>query len=526
MSCARARGILADVSDMSAGARRNDLGENWTAVLQLADSMPDGAILARANRIEYVNDAACRLLEARQPEEILGRNIQDLIHDGRQELIRSRLERASMGLSNPPIVIEAVTLRGRRIQVESRSIGLGPSDSAAVLILWRDTRDRRKLEEQLFHSQKMDAIGRLADGVAHEFGNLITVIQGNVDRMVDRMARGDGSVDELKQVRNALRRACALTEQLRAFGDQQVSLSRSVNCNAVVFSMESILRRIIGEDVRLMTLYRKDLWSVHADPAQIEQVVMNLVINAREAMPRGGVLSLETTNRTVTAAREEGPEVEPGEYAVLEVCDTGCGMSAELKEHLFEPFFTTKERRAGLGLSTSYGMIVQNHGKILCRSEPERGTRFLVFLPRVPEGDSAAHGAGLESDAAARVGTVLVVDDEDSIVDVVSTILKDEGFDVVGARDAEEALAVLRERPGSIGLLIADVVMPAINGIELSRMASEIAPRVKVLLLSGYADQTIERYGSLHEGDLLLRKPFSTADLIAAVRVAVRDRVP
>jgi PAS domain S-box-containing protein len=384
----------------------------------------------------------------------------------------------------------------------------------------RDITERKQLEDQLRQAQKMEAIGRLAGGVAHDFNNLLTVISGYSELMRNSLGPGDPRRGYVEEIRNASTRAAGLTRQLLAFSRQQVLQPRVLNLNTIVANMERLLRRLIGEDIELTTLLDSDLGQVKADPGQIEQVILNLAINARDAMPQGGRLTLVTANIDL-GKTEAGLGVPTGRHAMLAVSDTGCGMDVETKSHLFEPFFTTKAqgKGTGLGLPTVYGIITQSDGHIWVDSEVGQGTVFRIYLPRV---DQAPDALSL-SDEASRLPigteTVLLVEDDPSVRELTARVLGEQGYVVLATANGQEALRVAEKHSGNqIRLLLTDVVMPQMNGRELAERMRAQHPHVKVLYLSGYLDDTITNYGVLGPGVSFLHKPFTSAALARLVR--------
>jgi PAS domain S-box-containing protein len=387
----------------------------------------------------------------------------------------------------------------------------------------RDVSRERQLEQQLHQAQKMEAVGRLAGGVAHDFNNLVMVINGYGDMLLG-LAREGPVRRYAEEIKRAGERATLLTRQLLAFSRQQVLSSQPLNLNTIVTSTEKILRRLIGEDIELETRLGNDLGSIRADAGQIGQVIMNLAVNARDAMPKGGRLVIETSSVQVEPGRmaASGP-VPPGPYVVLAVSDTGCGMSAETQARMFEPFFTTKEagKGTGLGLATVYGVVTQSGGFIECASEAGKGTTFRVLFPRInalPETRPEPE-AGL---AVARgTETILVAEDEEPVRRLVREGLCQLGYRVLEARHGEEALAVASRFSGEIHLLLTDVVMPEMSGPELARRMVAQRPTMKALFMSGYNEETTALHGMPVGEAVCLRKPFSVQSLGAGIRAVL-----
>jgi len=382
----------------------------------------------------------------------------------------------------------------------------------------------RKSEEQLRQWQRVEAIGRLAGGVAHDFNNLLMTIKGCSELLLGAFDRRDPRREEVEEILKAADRATSLTRQLLAFGRRQVLQPQVLDLNTVVMNMDKMLRRVIGEDVQLIASLRRDLWSVKVDPGMIEQVIMNLAVNSRDAMPNGGKLTIETTN--VTHDEEYASHhvsVKPGYYAMLAITDTGCGMDKETQSHLFEPFFTTKEKGkgSGLGLSTVYGIIKQSGGNIWTYSEPGLGTTFKIYLPRVEETSHAYKPEISRKEIKAPGGTetVLLVEDEEAVRSMVSKVLQNKGYRVLEASHGNEALEVCDKFEGPIHLMVTDVIMPQMSGRELAERLALVRPEMGVLYMSGYPDNTIVQHGVLEPGTAFLQKPFT----ISALELKVRE---
>ncbi|MEK7866669.1 MAG: ATP-binding protein [Planctomycetota bacterium] len=375
-------------------------------------------------------------------------------------------------------------------------------------------------EERLRHAQKMEAVGRLAAGVAHDFNNLLTVINGVSDLALRRLLPGSPMHVELGQIRDAGERAAELTRQLLTIGRRQPSQVRILKLAESLSGCEAMLRRVIGEDVSLVVRHAPDVSPVRADPGQIEQVVMNLAVNARDAMPRGGRLSIETSETTLdeTYARVVG-DLAPGRYAVISVSDTGQGMDLETQARCFEPFFTTKGegKGTGLGLSTVYGIAKQHGGHVWLYSEAGKGTTFKVYLPVVA---GAAPPAVAPPAAAATKGTetILVAEDDDVVRDLLRAFLDDLGYRVLAARSAEEAVEMCRAQVGPIHVLVTDMVMPGASGTTLAREIADARPGIAVLLMSGYPEEIVMNEEAPPPGSAFLQKPFTQEALSRKVR--------
>jgi len=390
----------------------------------------------------------------------------------------------------------------------------------------RSEQEREELQQQLYQSQKLEAIGGLAGGVAHDFNNLLSVIMSYTDFVVDKLPDDDARRSDLQEVQKASTRAIGLVRQLLAFSRKQILEPRMIDLNQVVSGIENMLRRLLGEDIQLEVVLAENLGTVLADAGQVEQVLMNLVVNARDAMPRGGSLIIETSNVVVAETKGSLPpgKLKPGRYASFSVADSGAGMDEATLARAFEPFFTTKGpgKGTGLGLSTVYGIVKQSEGEVQVRSKPGVGTAFSVYLPRqdarlsiVPAQRVTASDTGRE--------TVLVVEDEHGLRALVQRILVNAGYTVLVAENGADALALFDQREGKVDLLLTDVVMPQMSGYQLAERLARSKPTLKVLYMSGYTDEIIDRHGVLKDGVRLIGKPFTAADMSRKVRVVLDE---
>jgi len=386
----------------------------------------------------------------------------------------------------------------------------------------RTERVLRETEAQLRQAQKMEAVGRLAGGMAHDFNNLLTVIRGYSELLLGRLGPTDDMRKDMEEVKKAADRASGLTRQLLAFSRRQFIAAKVLDLNALVANMDGMLRRLIGEDlIELNAELDASTGAIKADPGQVEQVIMNLVVNARDAMPKGGCLTIETTNVTIGKdASLDAVGVAPGSYVMLAVRDNGHGMDAETRSHLFEPFFTTKEKGkgTGLGLSTVYGIVKQSGGSIIVESAPDRGTTFRIYFPRVEQGVSGPTGVVEAIDPVRGRETILLVEDEPAVRGLVHETLRLHGYTVLEARHGIEALLTSAKYVGSIHLLLTDVVMPQMSGPEVAEKILTVRPEIKVLYMSGYPDHPVFDRGSVSRQNGFLPKPFSPHMLAQKVR--------
>ena len=388
--------------------------------------------------------------------------------------------------------------------------------------------ERERLESQLRQATKMEAIGRLAGGVAHDFNNILTGILGYAE-LAERALPAEHPVQAYAaEIRGGGERAAQLTGQLLAFARKQVIEPRVIQPNQVFGNSEMLIRRLIGEDVRLTFIPGDGLWNVRADPTQLDQILMNLAVNARDAMPSGGRLTVETANVVLEGERHAmGDEPASGEFVVLAVSDNGEGMDAATQERIFEPFFSTKGpgQGTGLGLATVYGIVSQNHGVVTVYSEPGHGTTFKVYLPAVRE---AAEGSTARASGAlaSGSGTLLLVEDDDLVRELARKVLSDQGYTVLEAEDAEEAILLGRRFSGRVHLLVTDVVMPGLNGRELFERLKVGRPDLKALFMSGYTENVIAHHAVLEEGTHFMPKPFTLDELLGRVRELVEQPAP
>jgi PAS domain S-box-containing protein len=466
-------------------------------------------------------------LGGHQREDVIGRSASDLDLWGSAAAQDSFLETVGRERSLRDQEIQVVDKEGvtRTYQISAEIINLQGEE--CILSLTNDITEHRALEEQLRQAQRMESIGQLAGGVAHDFNNLLTAITGYSEISLRRLGIHHPVSKNIEQIRKAGTRAASLTRQLFAFSRRQMLQPRLLDLNALVSDMNSMLQRLIGEDIDLITILKSDLGQIKADPGQIEQVVMNLVVNARDAMPRGGMITIETTNVDLDRfySRSHVSAV-PGPCVLLAITDTGAGIDAATQKRIFEPFFTTKEigKGTGLGLSTVYGIVKQSDGYIWVYSEVGKGTTFKVYLPRVDESEEAEPIGALQPEALSGRETVLIVEDEDQLRDLAQQILEENGYSVFTAANGADGLRVCEEFRGRFDLVITDVVMPLMSGTELAEKMAPLQPQAKVLYMSGYTNDSMVRHGVLEQQVLFLQKPFTPASFARKVREVLDGR--
>ena len=472
--------------------------------------------------ITYLSPSVERVL-GHPALHLLGRAVLDLAHpEDRPRLERTLADAARTGAVSEPVSVRLAHAAGAWRTVEVLARRQLPERGGGVVINARDVTERESLEAQLMHAQKIEAVGRLAGGIAHDFNNLVTAILGYSDLLLRRLPPPDPLRGHVEEITGAAERAAALTQQLLAFSRKQVLQPRVLDVPELLERAQGLLRRLIGEDIELVLRVDPAVGRVRADPVQLEQVLLNLAINARDAMPTGGRLVLEASNADLdeTYARDHlGGRA--GAYVLVAVSDTGHGMDRETQARIFEPFFTTKElgKGTGLGLSTVYGIVKQSGGYIWVYSEPGRGTTFKVYLPRMDQpaaGDERRPRA--PTPAAGGSETLLLVEDEDAVRELVEELLRDAGYEVLTASRPADALRAAADHAGPLHLLITDVVMPQMAGPDLARQLRALRPGLKVLYLSGYSPGIVADRGVLEDGAMFLQKPFSAEALEAKVR--------
>jgi two-component system, cell cycle sensor histidine kinase and response regulator CckA len=489
----------------------------------LLDKSSDAiSLVDSAGRVLYSSHAVSPIF-GYELEERIGQNVFEFVHPEDAPQVLSAFGR----LVHRPFSSVSAQLRYRHKDgswrwIEALGTNLLEDGSVqGVVINYRDVTEQRRLQDQLVQAQKMEAIGCLAGGVAHDFNNLLTAILGYSDMILEKAPPASAIHRYSTQIKQAGERAASLTRQLLAFSRLQVMAPKVMDLNAVLSEMTRMLRRVIGEDIKLNFIPAPELGRVKVDPSQIEQVILNLAVNARDAMPQGGELTIRTSSEAVgDNFVEDKARVQPGAYVVLEVSDTGCGMDPETRARAFEPFFTTKERGkgTGLGLSTVYGIVKQSGGYIWLSSEPGKGATFRIFLPKVDEPVSTNKVGELSAGHAGGAETILLVEDENAVRALLRRILRSKGYRIIEAKNGDEAIAACLSHKERIDLILSDIVMPRMNGRDLAQRAGKIHPEAMLLYMTGYASHKLGSTELLELGTPFIQKPFSADTLAQRVR--------
>ncbi len=529
----RDREILKFVSQQLAAAIEH---KRYEEALRRSEARSRSLILSAAfgicrctlgGRFLDVNPALITMLGYSSVEDLLRLNVRRDVFVSPQGLDRLADDFNRTGSLNG-VEVQWRRKDGRVIIVRlSGSASVTADEPEEVLeLIAEDITDRRQLEEQLRQAQKMDAVGRLAGGVAHDFNNLLMVINGYTEVLLEQLDPNSDHHHKVESIQQAADRAATLTRQLLAFSRKQLLELKVVDVNTVVADMERLLRPLIGENIELLTRLSTDTGRTRADAGQLEQVIMNLVVNAKDSMPEGGKLTLQTRDVTVPHNFSEHRFIQPGRYAVISVSDTGHGMDKETQSRIFEPFFTTKEKGkgTGLGLSTVYGIVKQSSGYVFAESEIGAGTTFHVYLPRVEESAEELAPAQAQPNDAGGCETVLLVEDEESVRELVRVTLTSRGYNVLEAENGEAGLQIAESHKKPIDILITDVVMPGIGGRELARKLVALRPGISVLYLSGYTEDAVITQGALGPNNAFLQKPFTLQNLAKKVREVIRAK--
>ena len=481
-----------------------------------------------ADMIAVVDGSGNRLYNSPSYQRLLGYSAEELkgttgfeqIHpDDRPKVIEAADEAKRSGVGRS-VEYRIRHKDGRWMVLESTAsvVRNNKGEVEKLVIVNRDITIRKDLEKQLLLSQKLEAIGRLSGGVAHDFNNLLGVILGYCEELQKHIPSDDPYREAVDEIQNAGKRAASLTQQLLAFSRKQVLEPQVLDLNTIVGEAEKMLGRLIGEDISLEIAPARQIGMVKADRSQIERVILNLAVNARQAMPRGGKLTFEAANAELDETSQTlHPCVAPGSYVMLKVTDTGCGMNAELQAHIFEPFFTTKEQGTGLGLATVYGVVKQSGGYISVESEVDKGTSFRIYLPRVPETAETVREPEGSGSEIPEHRTVLLVEDEHALRKLTRKTLLDVGFTVLEAKDGFEAINIATQTQTPIDLLLTDVIMPGMSGRALAETLAPQRPEMRVIYMSGYSDGVLAKHGVVETGISILRKPFSRDTLMRSL---------
>ena len=532
------RGFMVDISERELAERA--LRDSEETLAGIVNALGDGVIATDANdRVVRMNPAAERMTrwsyaDARgKPIDVVFHVVDTASHAS----LLKKGDRALRAAVHSPAPVEALLVarheEERHIEVRSSLLRDAAGDQRGSVYVFSDLTERRKLERQLLMAQRMESVGRLAGGIAHDFNNLLGAITCYADLLKKQLDDSDPNREDVEAIAHATNRAADLTRQLLAFSRRQILQPRVLDLNDMVAGIDKILRRVIGEDVDLTTELGEELGAIRADPGQVETVIMNLAVNARDAMASGGTLSIKTSNVTITDEEAESPtspaSLTAGDYILLEMLDSGDGMDSNTRNRIFEPFFTTKGlgRGTGLGLSIVYGIVEQSAGTIEVESGDE-GTVFKVYFPRIPEVVSSIGQRHTPAFSEPEITeTVLVVEDEDMLRNLVSRILRRKGYQVLEASHGHEAIEVCQHYEGPIDLLVTDVVMPAMSGRELARRLIGNNPSMRVLYMSGYTDDSLVLSGGLDSGGIdgegppFIQKPFTPTELSDEVREAL-----
>jgi two-component system cell cycle sensor histidine kinase/response regulator CckA len=514
------------VADISGRKRQEDAlraSEARYRVLFEQSPLPKFLYDYATRRFLSVNEAAVRGYGYSR-EEFLGMRLDDIRPRGEVSELGASVDLTSLGTTHEGLC-KHVKKDGTLIEVDITAHKFIFEGRPCGLSVAQDCTERNRMELQIRQTQKMDAIGNLAGGVAHDFNNILSVVLSYSQMLAASLQPGDPMRADLEEISAAGERAVALTRQLLAFSRQQILQPRIVDLNAVIGGVAKMLRRVVGEDVELTVVACASLGKVSADPGQVEQVLMNLVVNARDAMPRGGKLTIETGNVTLDAGYAAAhTNVQPGMYVMLAVTDTGSGMQPHTRDRIFEPFFTTKSKGTGLGLSTVFGIVRQSGGNILVYSEPGEGTTFKVYLPQARADEGRATDA--IADVRTRRGseTVLLVEDEEPVRVLIRAILERHGYHVLEAQSGGDALLICEQHKATIHLLLTDVVMPRMSGRQLAQRLFPLRPEMKVLYMSGYTDDSIVRHGVLDSDVAFLQKPITPEALTRKLREVIESQ--
>jgi PAS domain S-box-containing protein len=503
---------MAEQALRSSEERYRDLIENAHDIIYTHDL--DGNYTSMNAAVEYITGFT--------PEEAMGKNIRDIIVPDELPRVTEMIRRKLQGerVTNYELEIRAKDGRTVTVEVNTRIV-YRDGEPVAIQGIARDITGRKRLEEQLLQAQKLESVGRLAGGIAHDFNNMLTAINGYSDLALRKMEPEDTVRGYLEEIKKAGERSALLTNQLLAFSRRQILHPQLIRINDVIHDTMNMLKRMIGEDIDLETELKQAVGTIKFDPGQLSQILMNLTVNARDAMPDGGKVTIETSNIFIDpnyASTHVG--LLPGAYVLLTVSDTGSGMSPEVQEQIFEPFFTTKGvgKGTGLGLATVYGIVRQSGGGIFVYSEEGHGSTFKIYIPRVADEVAPDHEEAAPPKLAVGTETILLAEDEDLVRSLSRQVLEACGYTVIEARDGLEALEILEKEDGRIDLLVTDVIMPRMGGRELAERLRLSRPELPILFASGYTDEAVVRHGVLDSNMNFIQKPFTLDDVARKVR--------
>jgi PAS domain S-box-containing protein len=493
----------------------------------LFEGTAQGILVAdiETRRFKYANPAICRMLGYTK-EELTQLGLADIHPPDVLDYVIAEFESQARGEKSLAASIPCIRKDGSLCYTDITTTPNVIHERTYNVGFFTDVTEHRELEKQLQLSQRLETVGRLTGGIAHDFNNALTAIIGYTDFILMKTDKEDENHQHVQEIKKAGERAAALTHQLLAFSRKQVLKPEVLDPNNIIKELEKMIRRIIGEDIKFVANLKPDVGRIKADPAQMEQIIMNLAINARDAMSTGGKLTIETANVFLDEGyADHHVAVKTGTYVMLAVSDNGVGMDKETQEHIFEPFFSTKgEKGTGLGLSTVYGIVKQSGGNIWVYSEPGQGTTFKIYFPRVEEGVVSKKKAEKVMESLKGTETILVVEDESTVRSLINLVLKDNGYTILEASNGPEALSIFYQNKDQINLLLTDAIMPGMNGRELAEQITAANPTIKVLYASGYTDNVIVHHGILEEGINFLQKPFAPSLLLSTVRM-ILDKV-
>ncbi|MFC1552790.1 PAS domain S-box protein [Candidatus Latescibacterota bacterium] len=514
------QGIARDVSDCRQAQKA--LKKKEKNYRFLIENQTDMVIkMDISGKILFVSPSYCEMF-GKTKEELISKSFMPLVFE---EDSKATID-AMANLLVPPYSCymehRIMTVKGWKWVAWNDKAILDKNDEIIAIVgIGRDITERKNLEAQFLQSQKMETVAQLAGGIAHDFNNMLTVMLGYAEMSLMNLSSEDSLYGNITEISKTANRAANLTRQLLAFSRRQIIEPQNVNLNEVLYDMDKMLRRLVDDNIEFITIPSEDLWSVRIDPGQIEQVFSNLVVNARDSMPDGGKIIVETANITLDDTYVmDHIAAKKGDYVMISVSDTGHGMDDETRLHIFEPFFTTKEKDkgTGLGLSTCYGIVKQNNGNIWTYSEPGYGTTFKIYLPRVTNSSIEIKQNEDIDEIANGTETILIAEDEPSLRKIAASVLRKKGYTVLEASDGSEALGIAKEySPKDIHLVVTDIVMPHMGGKELSERIVDYYPEIKILYMSGYTDKSIVHQGVLKPGIKFLQKPFSPRKIVQKV---------